>query len=240
MCNYDALTKARHAVEVLIQEGIDERRRCGNDRRDDVLGIMLGVRDDDGHPLTDISLRQQIAVLLIAGYETTSQALAWLGNEITRRPDPLERLTEDAQDDDAEWIDATIYEVLRMHPPVMFNIRYVAEPFAFDDGVLAPGRIVMPFTYVVHRRADLYPEPDRFLPERFVGKRPKTSEWIPFGGGTRHCLGAPFSLLEVRVILRTILRHARFRVATTPVEPPVRMNISLVPKHGARVVLDRA
>jgi cytochrome P450 family 135 len=239
--NYGTITNARLAVEALVQEEIDERRRAGNDGRHDVLGIMLNVRDDEGDPLPDVALREQIASLLIAGYETTSQALSWLGNEITRRPELLERLTESAQGDDPEWIDATIHEVLRLHPPVIFNIRYVAERFAFDDGVeLEPGRIVMPFTYAVHRRPDLYPEPDRFLPERFIGKRPKTYEWIPFGGGTRRCLGAAFSLFEVRVILRTILRHARFRVATTPVEPPVRMNISLVPKHGGRVVLDRA
>jgi cytochrome P450 family 135 len=239
--NYDAISNARLAVEALVQEEIDERRRTGNDGCDDVLGIMLKVRDDQGDPLPDVALREQIASLLIAGYETTSQALAWLGNEITRQPELLERLTESAQGDDAEWIDATTYEVLRMHPPVMFNVRYVAEPFAFDDNVqLEPGRIVMPFTYAVHRRPDLYPEPDRFLPERFVGHRPNTYEWIPFGGGTRRCLGAAFSLFEVRVILRTILRHARFRVASTPVETPVRMNISLVPKHGGRVVLDRA
>jgi cytochrome P450 family 135 len=239
--NYDAITNARLLVEALVQEEIDERRRAGNDGCGDVLGIMLGIRDDEGDPLPDIALREQIAGLLIAGYETTSQALSWLGNEITRQPELLELLTESAQGNDPEWIDATIYEVLRMHPPVMFNIRYVTEPFAFDDGVrLEPGRVIMPFTYAVHRRPDLYPEPDRFLPERFVGKRPKTYEWIPFGGGTRRCLGAAFSLFEVRAILRTILRHARFRVASTPVEAPVRMNISLVPKHGGRVVLDRA
>ncbi len=239
--NYDAITNARLAVEALVQEEIDERRRAGRDGHDDVLGILLGVRDDQGDPLPDILVREQVAGLLIAGYETTSQTLSWLGTEITRVPELLERLTESAQGDDPEWIDATIYEVLRMHPPVMFNLRYVAERFAFDDGVeLAPGRIVMPFTYAVHRRPDLYPEPDKFLPERFLGTRPKTSEWIPFGGGTRHCLGGPFALFEIRVILRTILRHARFRVATTPVEPPVRMNVSLVPKHGGRVVLDRA
>ena len=239
--NYDAITNARLAVESLVQEEIDERRRVGNDRRDDVLGIMLGVRDDEGDPMPDIALREQMASLLIAGYETTSQTLSWLCNEIIRQPELLERVTASAQGDDTEWIDATIHEVLRMHPPVMFNLRYVAAPFGFDDGVeLAPGRIVMPFTYAVHRRPDIYPEPDRFLPERFVGHRPSSSEWIPFGGGTRHCLGAAFSIFEIRVILRTILRHARFRVATTPIEPGTRMNISLVPKHGARVVLDRA
>jgi cytochrome P450 len=238
--NYDAITNARLVVEALVQEEIDERRKAGDDGSGDVLGIMLGVRDDEGEPLADVVLREQIAGLLIAGYETTSQTLSWLGNEITRDPELLERLTESAQGDDPAWIDATIYEVLRMHPPVMFNIRYVAKPFAFDDGVeLEPDRIVMPFTYAVHRRPDLYPAPDRFLPERFLGKRPATYEWIPFGGGTRRCLGAAFSLFEVRVILGTILRHACFRVATTPVEPPVRMNVSLVPKHGGVVTLER-
>jgi cytochrome P450 family 135 len=241
--NYARITDARLVVEALVQEEIDERRHTGNDRSDDVLGIMLGVRDDEGNPIPDKALREQIASLLIAGYETTSQALSWLGNEITRQPELLERLTDSAQGDDPEWIDATIHEVLRMHPPVPFNVRYVVQPFALDglDGpVLEPGRIVMPFTYAVHRRPDLYPEPDRFQPGRFIGTRPGTYEWIPFGGGTRRCLGAAFSLFEVRVILRTILRHARFRVAATPIEPAVRMNISLVPKHGGRVVLDRA
>lgn len=239
--NYDPITKARFAVEGLVQEEIDERRRDSNDGRRDILGIMLSVRDDDGAPIPDSALCEQIASLLIAGYETTRQTLSWLGNDITRYPELLERLTESAQGDDPEWIDATINEVLRLHPPVLFNIRYVAEEFSFEDGTqLDPGRIVMPFTYAVHRRPDLYPEPDRFLPERFLGTRPKTYEWIPFGGGTRRCLGASFSLLEVRVILRTILRHARFRVAATPCETPTRSNISLVPKHGGRVVLDRA
>jgi cytochrome P450 family 135 len=238
--NYDTITNARLKTESLVQEEIEERRHTGNDRSDDILGIMLGVRDDEGNPIPDNALREQIASLLIAGYETTSQALSWLGNEITRQPELLERLTESAQGDDPAWIDATIYEVLRMHPPVPFNVRYVVESFALDDVVLEPGRIVMPFTYALHRRPDLYPEPDRFQPERFLGTRPGVYEWIPFGGGTRRCLGAAFSLFEIRVILRTILRHARFRVAATPVEPAVRMNISLVPKHGGRVVLDRA
>jgi cytochrome P450 len=239
--NYDVITNARLAVEALVQEEIEERRRSQDDRSDDVLGITLAIRDDEGEPLPDIAVRQEIAGLLIAGYETTGQTLSWLGAEITRDPELLERLTESAQGDDPAWIDATIYEVLRMHPPVMFNIRYVAKPFSLDDDVeLEPGRIVMPFTYAMQRRQDLYPEPDRFLPERFLNKRPGTYEWIPFGGGTRRCLGANFSLFELRVILRTILRHARFRPTDAPAEPAVRMSIALVPKHGGLVILDAA
>ncbi len=238
--NYDAITRARLRVEALVQEEIDNRRRTGDDGHRDVLGIMLSVRDDEGEPLPDLALRESIASLLIAGYETTGQALSWLGNELTREPEVLEQLTASAQGDDTAWLDAAVYEILRLHPPVPFNIRYVAAPFAFDDGTeLLPGRIIMPFTYALHRRADLYPDPDAFAPERFVGKRPKTNEWIPFGGGSRYCLGGQFALMEVRVILRTILRHARFRLATTPREPSTRMNISLVPKQGGRVTLDR-
>ncbi|MFV0496415.1 cytochrome P450 [Mycobacterium sp.] len=239
--NYDEIRNARLAVEALIQDEIDERRQAGDEHSDDVLGILLGVRDDTGEPMPDIKVRESIAALLIAGYETTSNSLAWLGNELVRQPELLDTLTESAQGDDPTWLDATMYETLRLHPPVVFNLRYVVEPFTFDDGTkIEPGRIIMPFTYAVHRRADLYPEPGKFLPQRFLENRPKTSEWIPFGGGTRYCLGAPFAMLELRVILRTILRHARFRVADTPIEPPVRMNITLLPKHGGRVVLDPA
>jgi cytochrome P450 len=239
--NYDAIKNARLAVEALVQEEIDERRRTGDNKSDDVLGIYLGVRDDEGELMPDVLVRESIAGLLIAGYETTSNALGWLGNEITRQPELLEILTESAQGDDPSWLDATVYEVLRLHPPAPFNMRYVVEPFTFDDGTrIEPGRIIMPFTYAVHRRPDLYPDPDKFAPARFLENRPKTSEWIPFGGGARYCLGAPFALMEIRVILRTILRHARFRVANTPIEPPVRMNITMIPKHGGRVVLDPA
>ena len=239
--NYDAIRKARLAVESLVQEEIDCRRRADDDNRDDVLGVLLGVRTDQGDLMPDVMVRESIAGLLIAGYETTSNALAWLGNEVIRQPELLEILTASAQGDDPSWLNATVQEVLRLHPPAPFNIRYVVEPFTFDDGTrIEPGRIIMPFTYAVHRRPDLYPEPNRFSPERFLEARPKASEWIPFGGGARYCLGAPFALLEIRVILQTILRHARFRTAATPIEPPVRMNITLVPKHGGRVVLDAA
>jgi cytochrome P450 len=239
--NYDSITEPRVKLEALVQQEIDERRRNGNDGIEDVLGVMRSVRDDDGEPIPDYALSQTIAGLLIAGYETTANSMSWLGNEITRQPELLARLTEEAQGDDPTWLDATIYEVLRLHPPVPFNVRYVTKPFRFDDGFLVePGQIIMPFTYAVHRRPDIYPAPDEFRPERFLGGRPKSNEWIPFGGGSRYCLGGPFSLLEVRVILRTMLRHGRFRVAETPVEPPVRRNITTVPKYGARVVLDPA
>jgi cytochrome P450 len=239
--NYDAITRARLRVEALVQEEIDHRRRTGEDGHHDVLGNMLSVRDDGGKPLSDLALRESIASLLIAGYETTGQALSWIGNEITRRPELLEQITASAQGDDTSWLDAAVYEVLRMHPPVPFNVRYVAQTFTFEDGTeLAPGRIIMPFTYALHRRPDLYSDPDVFAPARFVGNRPKPNEWIPFGGGSRYCLGGQFALMEIRVILRTILRQARFRVVTTPPESSTRMNISLVPKQGARVTLYRA
>ncbi len=238
--SYDYIRDARRRVDEVVREEIDERRRRGDVDRRDILGIFLRTRDERGEPMSDAEILNSMSGLLLAGFETTATTHAWGANAITRRPDVLARLEADARDGDDAYIDAVITETLRLRSPAMFNFRYVVRPFALDDDlVLAPGTVVAPFIAAVHRRPDLYPDPLRFEPERFLRKQPDPYAWLPFGGGIRRCLGGAFAMLELRAILRTILRHARFRAVRTPSEAIGRSNVVLTPRAGGRATLDR-
>jgi cytochrome P450 len=141
---------------------------------------------------------------------------------------------------DDEYLDAVVKESLRVRPVIPGVGRVVREePFQLDGYEIPPGYEINPSIRVVHRRSDLYPDPAAFRPERFLGpEAPDTYTWIPFGGGTRRCLGASFALMEMRVVLRRVLERARLRAADPQPEEPVFRGITLAPRHGVRVVLD--
>jgi len=237
---YKELRAARAAVDTAVTAEIEEREAAGRASDGDVLGLMLQVRDDDGKAMSRVQILNAMAGLLLAGYETTSTTLGWFGALASREPEVLRRLERAAVDGDDDYIDAVIAETLRLRPPGIFTFREVVAPFALDDEtIVQPGTIIAPVIAAVHRRPDIYPDPDRFLPDRFVGVRPGTYTWLPFGGGNRRCLGGAFAMFELRVILRTMFRAARMRHEPAEVEPMGRNNIILVPRHGAMVTLDR-
>jgi cytochrome P450 len=140
--------------------------------------------------------------------------------------------------DETSYIDAVIQETLRLRPVFPMVARAVKEPFELGGYLLRPGVTVMPGITLIHRRADLYANPDSFRPERFLQKSPGTYTWIPFGGGVRRCLGASFALFEMRVVLSTLLARTRVSLAEPEPEPAKRRLIALAPARGARVVLE--
>ena len=239
--NYDYLMRARRRIEDDIIEEIEERRRNGAADRPDVLGLFLQARDEDGNPMTDTHILQTLVVLLVAGFETTATTLAWLASETTRKPDVLARLNETVGNSDDSYLDATITETLRVRSPAMITARYLERPLTFDDGlVLEQDTIAMPLIAAIHRRSEIYPDPLRFMPERFLDKAPGAYSWLPFGGGVRRCVGGSFAMLEMRVIMRTILQQARFRAVATPPEEFARANVLVTPSRGGLVTLDPA
>jgi cytochrome P450 len=238
--NYAYILDARERMEAVLLEEIQERRQRKDDSRSDILGGLLQIQDDEGQPLSDRYLLNTLAALLLAGFETTATTIAWLGSEVSRCPQVIDRLEQAARDADDVYIDAVIAETLRLRTPGIFTLRLVAKPFALDGLELAPGTLLGLFLSLTHRRPDVYPDPERFDPSRFVAQRPDPYCWVPFGGGTRRCLGAAFSMFEVRTIMRTMFRRARFRVATTPPESYSRsLGVILAPRYGGRVILDR-
>jgi cytochrome P450 len=232
----------RQAMDELILDEIAQRR-CAPDleERDDALSLLLLARDEDGAGLTDGEVRDQLVTLLVAGHETTAAGLAWTLDLVHRTPRVLERARAAAHTGDTAYLDAVVKESLRIRPVVPGIGRKVrGEPFVAGGYSIPPGVEINPSIRTIHRRADRYPDPDEFRPERFLGDdAPDTYTWIPFGGGTRRCLGASFAVLEMRVVLARVLERAELEPIGREPERIVRRGVTMVPRHGARAVQTR-
>jgi cytochrome P450 len=192
--------------------------------------------------MSDAELRDQLMTLLMAGHETTATGLAWAFDLLFRSPRVTGRLRDELVDGGHEYLDAVVEETLRIRPVVPWVGRQLGAPADLGGYELPVGTVVMPSIYLVHTRPDVYPDPRAFRPERFLdegpGSRPDTYSWIPFGGGTRRCLGASFAQLEMRVVLRAVLELADLRPATQMAEPIVRRNVTLSPRNGTPAILN--
>ena len=225
-------------VDSLIYAEIRERRGADDlADREDILSLMLQARHEDGSPMTDAELRDELVTLLVAGHETTATALAWAVERLVRHPAKLERLTAEVAEERDEYLNAVIQETLRLRPVISLVNRTLKEPMEFGGYELPAGVKVAPCIYLVHRRPDVYPEPDRFLPERFLERPPGTYTWIPFGGGLRRCLGGAFAQFEMQVVLRELVRRRTLRPTREGDERVYRRAITETPRHDAEVLV---
>jgi cytochrome P450 family 135 len=230
--------ESRRAVDEILFEEI-ARRRDDPDLagRDDVFSALLLAEDEHGERLSDREVRDELVTLLLAGHETTATGLAWTFDLLLHSPAIHRRALEG---DDA-YLDAVVKEALRIRPVIPGVGRVVrGEPFKLNGYSIPEGVEINPSIRMIHRRADLYPEPAAFRPERFLGaEAPDTYTWLPFGGGTRRCLGASFALMEMRVVLRRVLQRAALRPAGPELDQVQFRGITLAPKEGVIVVQDR-
>ena len=174
--------------------------------------------------------------MLVAGHETTAVALAWGLERLARHPDALERLKREASGDGDGYLDAVAKEILRVRTIIPFVVRQLAAPARIAGHELPAGVRVAPCVHLVHRRPDLYPDPEAFRPQRFLERPASTYGWIPFGGGTRRCLGGAFALFELKTILKVIARAGLVLPAEPQDEPVGRRGLTLVPAHGGRIL----
>jgi cytochrome P450 len=225
-------------VDNPIYEEITERRRAEDlSEREDILSLMLQARHEDGNPMTDSEVRDELVTLLVAGHETTATALSWAVERLVRHPEKLERLTAEVTDGGEEYLNAVIQETLRLRPVISLVNRTLKAPMEFGGYELPAGVKVAPCIYLVHRRPDIYPEPDRFLPERFLENAPGTYTWIPFGGGVRRCIGGAFAQYEMQVVLRELVRRRTLQPARDGDERVYRRAITETPRHDAEVLV---
>jgi cytochrome P450 len=229
--------RRKQAVDEIIYAEIARRREDPQlAERDDVFSALLLARDEDGEVLSDREVRDELLTLLLAGHETTATGLAWTFDLVLRDP----RVASALAGGDDGYADAVVKEALRIRPVIPGIGRVVrGEPFALGEYAVPPGVEINPSIRVIHRRADLYEQPGRFRPERFLGPdAPDTYTWVPFGGGTRRCLGASFALTEMRVVLQRVLARTQLRpVDAKPAKAQFRA-ITLAPKGGVQVVMD--
>jgi cytochrome P450 len=229
----------REEVDALLYEEITRRRQERTAGREDIFSLLLEARYEDGSPMTDKELRDELITLLVAGHETTATGLAWTFELLFRHEAVMRRLKDELEGGGDEYLEAVVTEALRLRPVIAQVSRRTTAPFELDGYLVPAGTLLAPSIYLVHNRADLYPEPSAFKPERFLGKGPQTYTWLPFGGGVRRCVGASFATAEMKVVLRTILTRATLRPASPEPEPPVPRAVTFAPKHGAMAVLER-
>ncbi len=220
--------------EILAE--IARRRALGDlSEREDILSLLIQATDEDGEQLSDGELRDELMTLLIAGHETTATLLSWAIHDLARDAGSQDRLAVEG----GAFADAVITETLRLHPPTGGVARRLREPLTIGGHELPVGTDVVPVTLLVHRRGDLYPDPWRFDPTRFLDNRPPAGGWFPFGGSVRRCIGASFAQFEARIVLEELTRALRLSPVEKRPERTSRRAIVLVPSKGARVVAAR-
>jgi cytochrome P450 len=228
--------RALAAVDELIYAEIADRRAApSDDERDDVLSLLLRARHEDGSAMTDSELRDELMTLLTAGHETTATGLAWTFERLLRTPRVMARLTSSL--DDGDYLDAVVKETLRVRPVVVDVARKLTRETEVAGWRLPAGTLVLPAIAVLHARPDLYDSPSEFRPERFLEEDTESYAWIPFGGGVRRCIGASFAQVEMKTVLREVLRRVRLRARSQRPESGVVRHVTVVPGRGARAIV---
>ncbi|WP_062894859.1 cytochrome P450 [Mycobacterium avium] len=208
--------------------------------RTDVLALLLRSTYDDGAAMSHKEIGDELLTLLAAGHETTASTLAWAFERISRHPELLARLVEEADNGGNELRQAAILEVQRARTVIDFAGRHVyPDVYRLGEWVIPRGYSIIVGIAQIHDNPDVFPDPRRFDPQRFIDNKPSALSWIPFGGGTRLCVGAAFANMEMDVVLRTVLRHFTIETTDAPDEPWHCRGVAFTPKHGGRIVVHR-
>jgi cytochrome P450 len=228
------------AADALLYDEIERRRAEPNlGDRTDVLSLLLQARDEDGQPMTDVELRDELMTMLLAGHETTATGLAFAFDLLPRNPQVLARLRDELDGGDDAYLEAVVTESLRLRPVIDAAERTLTKPRRIGGWDLPPGIRVYPAIAVVHLREDLYPQPHEFRPERFIDEDAQSYSWLPFGGGIRRCIGAALAQAEMAEVIRTVVSRVDLEPTRAEVEPVVMRGITLVPRHGTPVEVRR-
>jgi len=231
--------RVRDALHAFVHEEIEIRRQQGEDaEQDSVLSIMLRARDEDGQPMSDEELRDELITTIGAGSETAATTLAWTMERVLRTPRVLAELRDSVKRGETEYLDATLKEALRTRPVFPELMRKLTGPMELGGYELPAGTGLRPAVVALHYREDLFPEPYEFRPERFLDGKTNTYSWIPFGGGVRRCIGAAFAEYEMRIVLREFIERADFSLPD-PQPERVSLKTTLTPAKNTVVRLDR-
>jgi cytochrome P450 len=225
-------------VDRRVYAVIGERRRRGTDEsRADIMSLLMAAHDEAGVELTDSELRDQLLSLVLAGHETTANQLAWTFERLVRTPEAYAALRDAVRngEDGDRYVEATVHESMRVRPVIPLVGRAVQQRWRLGPYAVPKGSVVTANIVALHHRADIYPDPLRFDPGRFLARAPGTYTWIPFGGGIRRCLGAALAMAEQRIVLTAIARHTDLAYTTSKPEHGRARNVTMIPSRGGRV-----
>ena len=235
-------------IDDLIYAEISDRRAQADSSRTDILSLMMAARDQQGQPMTDVELRDELMTLLVAGHETTATSLAWALYWIHHLPEVREKLLQEldtlADHPDPTsivrlpYLNAVCQETLRIYPVAMLALnRVVKSPLQIAGYQFEPGTLLIPCIYLTHHREDLYPQAKQFKPERFLERQFSPYEYLPFGGGNRACIGMAFAQFEMKLVLATVLSRWQLELADSKPVEPVRKGALLGPAQGVRMTV---
>jgi cytochrome P450 len=234
------LQSARRRYDDLVAQLIAEARADLNlEARTDVLAWILQARYEDGSPIADAHIGDELLTLTVAGHETTAATLAWAVERLRRHPRALAQLVDEINSDGTAFTQATIWEVLRCRPIVAFVGRRAEMQMRVGPWVVPKGYCVVADIWAAHHSPGSYAEPERFDPSRFADGPPPTYAWAPYGGGMHRCIGAAFANMEMMIVLRTLLREFELIPSNAPDEPMHFRGVTNAPRHGGRTVVHR-
>lgn len=249
---WNRLVHIRREIDRLLYAEIVRRRAAAQRDASDIMTLLVAARDEEGRPMSDEEIRDEMVTMLVAGHETTATSLAWTIHSLLRNPEALAAARDEVanvigegsqlpspspeQIAALEYLDAVIKETARLNPVVPIVVRRLERDTQIGDYELPAGNIVAPCIYLTHRRPDLWPEPDTFNPDRFVGRRIDPYSFFPFGGGARHCLGAAFANYEMKIVLARLLSRVSLRAAPGDPVRVVRRGITFAPSGGVPVI----
>ncbi len=244
---YAKFRRATEEGDRHLQELVTARRARGEGP--DILGLLLAARYDDGSPMSDADIRDELRTLVTAGHETTAMALSFLVDLLYRRPEVLARAREEAAGAEAKpaealaalpYVDAVVKETLRIRPILTEAVRTLAKPLDLGDLHVPAGKHIGISTVLAHYDEGVFPEPHAFRPERFLGRTYAPTEFLPFGGGHRRCIGAAFAEMEMRIVLATLLSAFDVTLLAPTPAVAVRRNLTMGPKDGVPVRIQRS
>jgi cytochrome P450 family 135 len=225
-------------VESVVLEEVRERRaQPMPPGAEDIFWMLERSHIESGTPASEEKMRDELVTMLSDGPTATS--LAWVFERLLRHPDKLGRLREEVLSGEETYLDAVVKETLRLCPAVPLVMRRLTEPMELGGYTIPPDTIVAPCVYLMHQRADVYPDPLSFEPERFLGEAVGTYTWIPFGGGVRRCVAASFAQLEMKRVIQVVLNELELSAAVSRSEGVMRSSVSFAPDGGARVIATR-
>ncbi len=249
---WQRISQLGREIDAVLHEQIAQRRAAAQNGRTDIMALLIEARDEDGQPLSAQELRDEMLTMLLAGHETTATSLAWVMHHLLQHPDILEKVHAELRSvvgggpiraehvSELTYLDATIKETARLNPIVPVVARYLARPARIGEYDLPAGWVAAPCIYLTHRRPDLWPKPETFQPERFIGKRVDPYTFFPFGGGVRHCLGAAFATYEMKIVLAQILSRVSLRPVPGHTVRVIRRSITFAPSDGMPVIREAA
>ncbi|MGN6544128.1 MAG: cytochrome P450 [Aureliella sp.] len=245
---WDRFQRAIERLNAALDIEIDRREQDASQRGEDILSMLVGAQYEDGEAMTREHMRDELRTFLFAGHETSAIAITWAMYHLLRHPEVLARLREelDAIPRDAPnalahapYLKALVQETLRLHPIVPEVLRLLRKPFRLGEYDLTPGMAVSAAAALTHYLPSLYPEPDRFRPERFLERTYSPFEYLPFGGGQRRCIGAAFASFEIAIVLGTWLQHYDFELLDQRPLVPKRRNVTMGPSGPVRLRLKK-